>query len=160
LLWLCAASAWAQSAPTAQSSSAVQSSSHKRAAAAKPHHAPAGRAHASPKAAAQPKAVAPKPEAPPKADKPADSKGGHAETSPTVAAPPEQAKEEVASDVHTEGDTQVKVMEFSGLDIEGQLKTPQMLYFLNRLRAEFGRPRLPHRSFMPELEHSTKERSF
>jgi hypothetical protein len=29
---------------------------------------------------------------------------------------------------------------------------------LNRMRAEFGRPRLPHRSFMPELEHSAQER--
>ena len=46
------------------------------------------------------------------------------------------------------------------VDIEGQLKTPQMLYFLNRMRAEFGRPRLPHRSFMPELEQSTKEKAF
>jgi hypothetical protein len=62
-------------------------------------------------------------------------------------------------EVHTEGDTQVKVMEFSGLDIEGQLKTPQMLYFLNRLRAEFGRPRLPHRSFMPELQRGTQEQA-
>jgi len=51
-------------------------------------------------------------------------------------------------------------MEFRGLDIEGQLKTPQMLYFLNRMRAEFGRPRLPHRSFMPELSRSAEERVF
>jgi hypothetical protein len=63
-------------------------------------------------------------------------------------------------DVKKENGTEVKVLEFSGLDIEGQLKTPQMLYFLNRLRAEFGRPTLPHRSFMPELQRSTKEKSF
>ena len=44
--------------------------------------------------------------------------------------------------------------------IEGQLRTPQMLYFLNRMRAEFGRPRLPHRSFMPELSRSAQERVF
>jgi hypothetical protein len=74
------------------------------------------------------------------------------------AAPVEAAP--IASDVRTEGDTQVKVMEFRGLDIEGQLRTPQMLYFLNRLRAEFGRPRLPHRSFLPELQQSTRERVF
>jgi hypothetical protein len=66
----------------------------------------------------------------------------------------------VDPNVRTEGDTQVKVMEFSGLDIEGQLKTPQMLYFLNRMRAEFGRPRLPHRSFMPELQRSTRGKAF
>lgn len=63
------------------------------------------------------------------------------------------------SEIRKEGDTEVKVMEFTGLDIEGQLKTPQMLYFLNRLRAEFGRPRLPHRSFMPELKDSAHDRS-
>ncbi|HEY2734324.1 MAG TPA: hypothetical protein VGI70_10090 [Polyangiales bacterium] len=62
--------------------------------------------------------------------------------------------------VHKEGGTEVKTLEFGGLDIEGQLKTPQMLYFLNRLRAEFDRPQLPHRSFMPELQRTTKEDVF
>lgn len=62
------------------------------------------------------------------------------------------------SEVRTEGDKTVKAMEFTGLDIEGQLKTPQMLFFLNRLRAEFDRPRLPHRSFMPELARSREHR--
>jgi hypothetical protein len=61
------------------------------------------------------------------------------------------------SEIVKEGDTSVKVMEFSGLDIEGRLKSPQLLYFVNRVRAEFDRPRLPHRSFMPELESSTKQ---
>ena len=63
-------------------------------------------------------------------------------------------KVEANEEVRKEDGGEVKVVEFSGLDIEGQLKTPQMLYFLNRLRAEFGRPRLPHRSFMPELQRS------
>lgn len=61
--------------------------------------------------------------------------------------------------VRKEGDTDVKTVEFTGLDIEGQLKTPQLLYFLTRLRAEFDRPRLPHRSFMPELSRTTGEKS-
>ncbi|MFT3923441.1 MAG: hypothetical protein QM778_12975 [Myxococcales bacterium] len=55
-----------------------------------------------------------------------------------------------------EGDTNVKVMSFTGLDIEGRLKSPQLLYFVNRVHAEFERPKLPHRSFMPELERSTQ----
>lgn len=76
------------------------------------------------------------------------------------AAAAEETSEATDDDVHTEGETKVKAMEFSGLDIEGQLKTPQMLYFLNRLKAEFGRPRLPHRSFMPELRRSTRGKSF
>ncbi len=63
---------------------------------------------------------------------------------------------DVDSEVVKEGDTSVKVMRFSGLDVEGRLKSPQLLYFVNRVRAEFDRPKLPHRSFMPELERSTK----
>jgi hypothetical protein len=63
------------------------------------------------------------------------------------------------ANVRKEGETEVKTVEFSGLDIEGQLKTPQLLYFLTRLRAEFGRPRLPHRSFMPELSRSSGEKA-
>ena len=59
-----------------------------------------------------------------------------------------------------EGDSKVKVFRFSGLDISGRLKSPQLLYFLNRLRAEFDRPKLPHRSFMPEMERSTKSKAF
>jgi hypothetical protein len=56
-----------------------------------------------------------------------------------------------------EGDTSVKVMQFTGLDIEGRLKSPQLLYFVSRVHAEFDRPKLPHRSFMPELDRSTRE---
>jgi hypothetical protein len=77
---------------------------------------------------------------------------------PGAPPPPSAAAEE--EDVHREGGTEVKSVEFGGLDIEGQLKTPQMLYFLNRLRAEFDRPQLPHRSFMPELQRSTREKDF
>jgi hypothetical protein len=77
---------------------------------------------------------------------------------PAAAAPAAEA--EAREDVKKEGGSEVKVLEFSGLDIEGQLKTPQMLYFLNRLRAEFARPRLPHRSFMPELQRGTREKVF
>ncbi|HMI91485.1 MAG TPA: hypothetical protein VK509_08990 [Polyangiales bacterium] len=116
----------------------------KRAQAAVPE-APAANA---PKAEqAVPAAPDPKPQAESAANKDAASR-------------PAQVESELdAADVHKEGDTEVKVMEFSGLDIEGQLKTPQMLYFLNRLRAEFGRPRLPHRSFMPELQAGTQDKA-
>lgn len=79
---------------------------------------------------------------------------------PAAAGAPALLAADDAADVKKEGGTEVKVLEFNGLDIEGQLKTPQMLYFLNRLRAEFGRPRLPHRSFMPELQRATREREF
>jgi hypothetical protein len=64
------------------------------------------------------------------------------------------------STIRTEGGSTVKVLEFSGLDVSGRLKSPQLLYFLNRVRAEFDRPRLPHRSFIGEMERSTHEKSF
>jgi len=66
------------------------------------------------------------------------------------------AAQGVDSEVVKEGDTSVKVMRFSGLELEGRLKSPQLLYFVNRVRAEFDRPKLPHRSFMPELHRSTQ----
>jgi hypothetical protein len=72
--------------------------------------------------------------------------------------PPAAAAAVDDSEVRTEGDKSVKAVEFTGLDIEGQLKTPQMLFFLSRLRAEFDRPRLPHRSFMPELARSREHK--
>ncbi|MEM6959531.1 MAG: hypothetical protein AAF645_27855 [Myxococcota bacterium] len=76
------------------------------------------------------------------------------------AAPDSGGEESEAADADSrevnEGDSKVKVFRFSGLDISGRLKSPQLLYFLNRLRAEFDRPKLPHRSFLPEMERSTK----
>lgn len=85
---------------------------------------------------------------------PAARKERSTDTAATRAA--ETAAQGVDSEVVKEGDTSVKVMRFSGLDVEGRLKSPQLLYFVNRVRAEFDRPKLPHRSFMPELERSTK----
>lgn len=64
------------------------------------------------------------------------------------------------SSIRQEGGSSVKVLEFTGLDVSGRLKSPQLLYFLNRVRAEFDRPRLPHRSFIGEMERSTHEKSF
>lgn len=64
------------------------------------------------------------------------------------------------SSERVEGGEKVKAIRFSGLDVSGRLKSPQLLYFLNRLRAEFDRPRLPHRSFLPEMERSTRTKSF
>jgi hypothetical protein len=93
------------------------------------------------------------------APKPAPA-GKHEEVAPTAKSPTPPPVAEAEENVHKEGGTEVKTLEFGGLDIEGQLKTPQMLYFLNRLRAEFERPQLPHRSFIPELQRTTKENVF
>ncbi|MCC6874954.1 MAG: hypothetical protein IT378_11670 [Sandaracinaceae bacterium] len=67
---------------------------------------------------------------------------------------------DVQSDLRAEGASKIKTYRFSGLGLDANLKSPQLLYFLNRLRAEFDRPRLPHRSFIPELQRSTKSGTF
>jgi hypothetical protein len=64
------------------------------------------------------------------------------------------------SELRGEGGGKVKVFRFTGLGLDARLKSPQLLYFLNRLRAEFDRPRLPHRSFIPELQRSSKSKTF
>jgi hypothetical protein len=57
-----------------------------------------------------------------------------------------------------DGGTQV--FKFTELDIEGRLKSPQLVYFLRRVRAEFGAEDLGHRSFMREMSETRKESSF
>jgi hypothetical protein len=114
---------------------------------------------------ARPRATAAQPTARPHAERSEATVAGSAADSSAAAtksqaAPASRSPADSAAEIRTEGDTQVKVMEFTGLDVEGQLKTPQMLYFLKRLRAEFGRPRLPHRSLMPELQRSTESKAF
>ena len=47
-----------------------------------------------------------------------------------------------------------KVYTFTGLDVEGKLKTPQLLYFLNRVKLELDTSAPEKRSFMKELEKS------
>jgi hypothetical protein len=56
-----------------------------------------------------------------------------------------------------DGAPKSKTYTFTGLDIDGKLKTPQLLYFLNRMRSEFDTTTPDKRSFMPELKRSTDE---
>jgi len=121
-----------------------------------------GRGEAAVRAPRKPEGARPEstPAPQPEVEKPAPAVAPASSAAPASAASPPAAAPAYDPNVRTEGDTQVKMMEFSGLDIEGQLRTPQMLYFLNRMRAEFGRPKLPHRSFMPELQRSTRGKAF
>jgi hypothetical protein len=52
------------------------------------------------------------------------------------------------------------VFKFSELDIEGRLKSPQLVYFLRRVRAEFAAGELGHRSFLHEMSETRRESSF
>jgi hypothetical protein len=84
---------------------------------------------------------------------------GAPEVEPDAPATSEEGVDAESSVVERGGE-KVKAIRFTGLDVAGRLKSPQLLYFLNRLRAEFDRPRLPHRSFMPEMERSARSKTF
>ncbi len=45
----------------------------------------------------------------------------------------------------------VKTFHFGTVEVEGRTKSPQIIYFLRRVRAEFDAGLLGHRSFMREL---------
>lgn len=65
------------------------------------------------------------------------------------AKPAQAAKEEAPQ--------KVKVFDFSGLDVAGQMRTPQLLYFLDRASEELERASLRRRSFIPEMVRSVEE---
>jgi hypothetical protein len=50
-----------------------------------------------------------------------------------------------------------KVYTFGAMDVEGKLKTPQLLYFLNRIKLELEMSAPDHRSFMKELERTADD---
>jgi hypothetical protein len=98
------------------------------------------------------RARAQKPAPKPAQEKPAQERQEHG---PTAIAAAQAAAGASNAQIVKEGDTSVKVMSFEGLGIEGRLKSPQLVYFVQRVQAEFARPVLPHRSFMPELQDTT-----
>jgi len=58
------------------------------------------------------------------------------------------------------GDGGSKVFRFGEVEVEGRLKSPQIVYFLRRVRAEFNAGDLGHRSFIRELDDTKNEPSF
>jgi hypothetical protein len=50
-----------------------------------------------------------------------------------------------------------KVYSFGAMDVEGKLKTPQLLYFLNRVKLELDMSAPDRRSFMKELARTADD---
>lgn len=53
-----------------------------------------------------------------------------------------------------------RVFRFGEVEVEGRLKSPQIVYFLRRVRAEFAAGDLGHRTFMLELSETRSEPHF
>jgi hypothetical protein len=55
------------------------------------------------------------------------------------------------------GKAENKVFDFTAMDLSGRLRTPQLLYFLDRASEELQRASLERRSFIPEMVRSIDE---
>ena len=115
--------------------------------------------HAAPKTkAAKPAAPAPAPEpAPETAAEPPDTQVKAAGTK--TEAPKTGNVAKVTAVEESGSDKGVKTYKFSAVEVEGRLKSPQIVYFLRRVRAEFEAGDLGHRSFMPELSDTRRSPS-
>jgi hypothetical protein len=114
---------------------------------AKHHAAPA--AHKPAPAHAQERTVAPPP--PPAAESESSSEGG-GEAASDDAKPAGEAKAGGKN-------MKTKTYTFGAMDVEGKLKTPQLLYFLNRVKLELDMSAPDKRSFMKELNQSADDKS-
>ena len=105
-----------------------------------------------------PEAEEPAPEADTKSAAPAGAPEGSVKAAGTKAKEPEKTGDQArVTDVEESAkDKGVKTYKFSAVEVEGRLKSPQIVYFLRRVRAEFEAGALGHRSFMPELSDSRR----
>jgi hypothetical protein len=62
--------------------------------------------------------------------------------------------------VRTEERAGEKTYTFGAQEVEGRLKSPQILYFLRRVRAQFDPAPLGHRSFLLELSDTRRHPAF
>jgi hypothetical protein len=67
-----------------------------------------------------------------------------------------EKNETKAAVVDTDVDAGVKTYTFGAQEVEGRLRSPQILYFLRRVRAEFDPAPLGHRSFLLELSDTRR----
>lgn len=125
-----------------------------------------GTSEAKPPKAAPPKPAAATPRvpkaAPPPAKKPLRDAGAATDASSAATSTPtnEASSSSDASVVELKTGDGGKSFRFEALEVEGRLKSPQIVYFLRRVRAEFAAGDLGHRSFSQELSETRNEPSF
>jgi hypothetical protein len=115
-------------------------------------------------AGAQPKRGRPKPRPKPapaaEAGAPAPVSAPALATARDGGAPKAAAKEPAAAKGGATGGDAGRVFRFGEVEVEGRLKSPQIVYFLRRVRAEFAAGDLGHRSFMLELKDTRNDPPF
>ena len=79
----------------------------------------------------------------------------------TVSAQPKKSDKapDKAAAKETKGNAKEKVknFDFNALDLNGRMRTPQLLYFLERANEELERASLEKRSFIPHMVRSVEE---
>ena len=107
--------------------------------------------------AAPVKPTAKPPAAAPASTPPAPAKPPATTPTPTPGAAPSGSPPPAAGAEAPSADQEVTRYTFTGLDIDGELRTPALLQFLARIGGEFETVGIPHRSFMPELSFTVNE---
>jgi len=76
----------------------------------------------------------------------------------TVSAQPKKADKPAPAAKETSNKKEkVKNFDFNALDLNGRMRTPQLLYFLERANEELERASLEKRSFIPHMVRSVEE---
>ncbi|HEX5060254.1 MAG TPA: hypothetical protein VFV99_12890 [Kofleriaceae bacterium] len=71
--------------------------------------------------------------------------------------PPQEAKQKAPEKGEKKEKDKVKNFDFNALDLNGRMRTPQLLYFLERANEELERASLEKRSFIPHMVRSVEE---
>jgi hypothetical protein len=83
--------------------------------------------------------------------------GGVASAQPGKKDAPKGDKDKKDAPKGDKKDDKPNVIDFEGMNFNGQLRTPQLLYFLDRAAEELERASLERRSFIPEMVRSIDE---
>jgi hypothetical protein len=88
-----------------------------------------------------------------------NDKGDKANATAPAEAKPDPAKSDAkaAADAKAAKNAKPKTYDFTALDLNGRMRSPQLLYFLERANEELERASLEKRSFIPHMVRSLEE---